>query len=149
MNDIKPQILQYLSLEDLEKMDQNDPKVLTKIIEKLKEPKKITIHYQITRDGELYSDVEYEYIDPEQALVFEPMKYYQEKFTEEERNIILTGYQKKEIDDTFGYIKRAFLTKSGKVSKKMPKRKQIMGDCQFYEGLRKIDKNYYEVLLGS
>ena len=52
MNDIKPQILQYLSLEDLEKMDQNDPKVLTKIIEKLKEPKKITIHYQITRDGE-------------------------------------------------------------------------------------------------
>ncbi len=142
MNDVKPRILQYLSLGDLEKMDQNDPQVLTEMVKRWKEQKRITIRYPITPLEELYSDVEYDFDDSIKMLLFDPMEYYRANMSQEEKQRILTGIRNNEVDDTPNQcITRRF------ISRGMPRRDMVWGCHLGPKGLRKIGKNHYRVTM--
>lgn len=105
----------------------------------------ITLRFPITRYGEIESSVTLDLSKEEDMIKFsDPMHVYRDYLTEDERDRILEGYHKGEVDDVFNYIRDNLITHSGLVL-----RFQLMGDRHFYEGLTTQSEGVYYINLGS
>ena len=105
----------------------------------------VTLRFPITRYSELESSITLDLSKEEDVLKFaDPMHVYNESLTNDERDRILDKYHSGEVDDLFKYIHGNLIDRSGPV-----KRYKLMGDCQFYEGLRRISADEYYINLGS
>lgn len=75
------------------------------------------------------------------------MEFYQRDITDEDRERILSVYHTGGLDDVFEYIKDNLVERDP--FRHPCKYFELMGDCQFYEGLDTIEENHYRVCLGS
>lgn len=100
--------------------------------------------YDITRYGEISVTVERnEYTENEKDI----MAFYNTEITAAHKQLIIEGFNNEEIADTFNYIKDNLIDRPS--SKPPCTYKELMGDCQFFEGISKESNGHYGVILGS
>lgn len=103
-----------------------------------------TYVYPVTRYSELTARIQ---TSVKRTSKQEVMAFYKQQITPEDEARIRLAYRNGELSDTFRYIRDNLVDRD--VTRKPCTYKELMGDCQFYEGLDKIgDKTFY-VCLGS
>ena len=100
--------------------------------------------YPITRYGELETTITSDKILTKEKEV---MAFYETRISPTDIIRITTAYNAGEISDTFDYIKDNLINRP--LHKSPCTYREIMGDCQFYEGLNKIAPSQWTVSLGS
>lgn len=100
--------------------------------------------YDITRYGELQTTTtSVNHLTGKKEI----MAFYNREVTVEDKQRIIAGFEKGTIFDTFDYIKDNLINRDPKLPNCTYK--ELMGDCQFYEGLEEIGDNTFLISLGS
>lgn len=100
--------------------------------------------YPITRYGDVETTIE---SDTRLTNKKQVMSFYKRAVTPQDRENILAAYHTPGFFDGFDYIKDNLVDRT---SDRGPcEYWELMGDCQFYEGLTLIGDNHYNVDLGS
>jgi hypothetical protein len=100
--------------------------------------------YPITR----YSDVTSTFTtDVPLVTESDVMAFYQREISPSDERSIISFYQSPSFSDPFNYIRDNLIHRNQALGK--CKYFELMGDCQFYEGLDDQGNNTYAVMLGS
>ena len=160
MQNIKPKIYEYLSIQDLCKIDQRDLQVLQAIVKK-QEENKITVKYFLTVDSDVNplaedvcSEVEYYFENIDAALNYDFGKYYEEKFTEEEIEKLQDYFQTVSSTiincdystyrgSSFTYLYNRRLAGTEHKIYQI-QRKDLFNNKYYFTGIERIKKNYYQ-----
>lgn len=100
--------------------------------------------YYITRYSQVATTIESETPLTTKKQV---MAFYQREINESDMARIIKAYNKEGFSDGFDYIRDNIINRDPELGP--CKYHEIMGDCQFYEGLVEIKDRVYEVCLGS
>lgn len=100
--------------------------------------------YSITRHCELHTTISSATPLTKKSQI---MAFYDGVITSEDRARIITAFNDGELADVFNYILNGLVNRDPTLPE--CKYYEIMGDCQFYEGLEDMGNNSYEVYLGS
>lgn len=96
--------------------------------------------YPITRYGELETVIGKDHLLQTEEEI---MNFYDQKISKADCERIRKAYQQDEICDTFDYVSDNI----NRLDECLYK--DLMGDCNFYEGVNEIYDNNYHVELGS
>lgn len=100
--------------------------------------------YDITRYGNVQTTIETSYPLTQKREI---MNFYKRVITAADRERIIAAYNMQGFFDGFDYIKDNLIERDPQ--KEQCQYWELMGDCQFYEGLSEISENRFSVLLGS
>ncbi len=106
-----------------------------------KEKRTYKYEYPVTRSSEIVIVLE---SDTPLNTEEEVMAFYSTQITNDVANNILEEHYASNVCDIFHYIRNNLVNASGPVL-----HKDLMGDLQFYEGLKETTPDYFIVELGS